>query len=138
MDQDKREIVIPSQFLGDVKDKKAGKGTFVENGKIYSEILGVLNNSSSYINVIPLKGRYDPIEKDFVIGIVIEAMASSWLVDINAAYPALLHVNEVPWDIEFGETEKYLNKGLELNPQYAPIHYEKGNIYYNQKQYTPM
>jgi exosome complex component RRP4 len=38
-------------------------------------------------------------------------MSSSWLVDINAAYPALLHVNEVPWDVEFGETEKYLNTG---------------------------
>jgi exosome complex component RRP4 len=58
-----------------------------------------------------LKGRYDPIEKDFVIGIVEEAMSSSWLVDINAAYPALLHVNEVPWDVDFGETERYLNYG---------------------------
>jgi len=93
MDKDKREIVIPSQFLGEIKNKKSGKGTFVENGKIYAEILGVLSDSSNYINVIPLKGRYDPTEKDFVIGIVIEAMASSWLVDINAAYPALLHVN---------------------------------------------
>ena len=42
MTKEKREIVIPSQFLGDVKDKKAGRGTFVENGKIYSELLGVL------------------------------------------------------------------------------------------------
>lgn len=33
------------------------------------------------------------------------------MVDINAPYPALLHVNEVPWEIEFGDTEKYLNEG---------------------------
>jgi exosome complex component RRP4 len=125
MDQDKREIVIPSQFLGDIKDTKAGKGTFVEKGKIYSEILGVLNKNSNYINVIPLKGRYDPIEKDFVIGIVIEAMQSSWLVDINAAYPALLHVNEVPWDIEFGETERYLNKGDSLMAKVLQVDQEK-------------
>jgi len=111
MSKEKREIVIPSQLLGEVKNKKAGRGTFVEEGKIYAEILGVLNDSSEYINVVPLKGRYDPIEKDFVIGVVDEAMASSWLVDINAAYPALLHVNEVPWDVDFGETEKYLNHG---------------------------
>ena len=83
MDQDKREIVIPSQFLGEIKNKKAGKGTFVENGKIYAEIIGVLNSNSNYINVIPLKGRYDPAEKDFVIGIVSEAMASSWLNTCN-------------------------------------------------------
>jgi len=125
MGQDKREIVIPSQFLGEIKNKKAGRGTFVENGKIYSEILGVLNNNSNYINVIPLKGRYDPVEKDFVIGIVIEAMQSSWLVDINAAYPALLHVNEVPWDIEFGETERYLNKGDSIMGKVLQVDQEK-------------
>ena len=109
--QGKREIIIPSQLLGEVKNKKAGRGTFVENGKIYSEILGILDEKPDYINVIPIKGRYDPIENDFVIGIVEEAMPSSWLVDINAAYPALLHVNESPWDVDFGETEKYLNYG---------------------------
>ncbi|MCK5636184.1 MAG: RNA-binding protein [Thermoplasmatales archaeon] len=111
MTQEKREIVIPSQLLGDVNNKKAGRGTFVENGKIYAEILGILNSNSQYINVVALKGRYDPSENDFVIGIVETAMASSWLVDINAAYPALLHVNEVPWDVDFGETERYLNYG---------------------------
>ena len=125
MAQEKREIVIPSQLLGDIKNKKAGRGTFVENGKIYAEILGILNNSSDYINVTPLKGRYDPIEKDFVIGIVEEAMASSWLVDINAAYPALLHVNEVPWEVEFGETERYLNHGDSIMAKVLQVDQEK-------------
>jgi exosome complex component RRP4 len=111
MSEEKREIVIPSQLLGDPRENKAGRGTFIENGKIYSERLGILSKKSEYINVIPLKGRYDPIEGDFVIGIVEEALASSWLVDINAPYPALLHVNEVPWKMEFGETEKYLKHG---------------------------
>jgi exosome complex component RRP4 len=111
MSAEKREIVIPSQLLGDAKGNKAGRGTFILDGKIYSERLGVLSNKSGYINVIPLKGRYDPIEGDFVIGTVEEALSSSWLVDINAPSPALLHVNEVPWDVEFGETEKYLNHG---------------------------
>jgi len=111
MKQEKREIVIPSQLLGDIKNMKAGRGTFIENGKIYSEILGVVKRNGRFINVVPIKGRYLPNEKDFVIGIVLEAMSSSWLVDINAAYPSLLHVNEVPWDIEFGETERYLKTG---------------------------
>ena len=125
MTQEKREIVIPSQLLGDVKDKKAGRGTFVEKGKIYSELLGILNKNSEYINVTPLKGRYDPIEKDFVIGIVEEAMSSSWLVDINAAYPALLHVNEVPWDVDFGETERYLNYGDSIMAKVLQVDQEK-------------
>jgi exosome complex component RRP4 len=125
MSQKMREIVIPSQLLGDVKSNKAGRGTFIENGKIYSEILGILNKNKEYINVTPLKGRYDPIEKDFVIGIVEEAMSSSWLVDINAAYPALLHVNEVPWDVEFGETERYLNHGDSLMAKVLQVDQEK-------------
>ncbi|MEA2055369.1 MAG: exosome complex RNA-binding protein Rrp4 [Candidatus Thermoplasmatota archaeon] len=111
MSEGKREIVIPSQLLGNVNDRKAGSGTFVEGGKIYSEILGMLNDNSKYINVIPIRGRYMPMEKDFVIGVVEDALSSAWLVDINAPYPALLHVNEVPWRVDFGETEKYLNQG---------------------------
>jgi exosome complex component RRP4 len=123
--QGKREIIIPSQLLGEVKDKKAGRGTFIENGKIYSEILGILDEKSDYINVIPIKGRYDPVENDFVIGIVEEAMSSSWLVDINAAYPALLHVNESPWDVDFGETEKYLNYGDSIMAKVLQVDREK-------------
>jgi len=125
MNKEKREIVIPSQFLGDAKDKKAGRGTFVENGKIYSELLGVLSQNKDYVNVVPLKGKYDPIENDFIIGIVIEAMSSSWLVDINAAYPALLHVNEVPWNVDFGETEKYLNTGDSIMAKVSQVDQEK-------------
>lgn len=125
MNQEKREIVIPSQLIGDIISNKAGKGTFIESGKIYSSVLGVLNKNNNFLNVTPLKGRYDPAEKDFVIGIVIEAMSSSWLVDINAAYPALLHVNEVPWDVEFGETEKYLNAGDTVMAKVSQVDKEK-------------
>ena len=125
MSQDKREIVIPSQLLGDIKNNKAGRGTFIENGKIYSETLGILNKGSDFINVVPLKGRYNAVEGDFVIGIVLEAMASSWLVNINAPYPALLHVNEVPWDVEFGETGKYLNYGDSIMAKILQVDAEK-------------
>jgi exosome complex component RRP4 len=121
----KREIVIPSQLLGNIKEKKAGRGTFIENGKIYAEIIGLLQDGPEYINIIPLKGRYFPMENDFIIGIVEEAMSSNWLVDINAAYPALLHVNEVPWDVEFGETEKYLNHGDSIMAKVLQVDKEK-------------
>lgn len=111
MQKEKRKIVIPSQILGDIKSKKAGRGTFIEDGKIYSERLGVLNENDRYINVVPLKGRYDPTVGDFVIGVVEEALGTGWLVDINASSPALLHQNEVPWNVDFGDTERYLNRG---------------------------
>ena len=36
MPEEKRTIVIPSQLLGDTTHSKAGRGTFIENGKIPS------------------------------------------------------------------------------------------------------
>jgi exosome complex component RRP4 len=111
MTEDIRTVVIPGQFLGDVQKTKSGYGTFIEHGKIYAERLGILNNRGEFLNVVPLKGKYSPIPGDFVIGVVLEALSSAWLVDVNAPYPALLHSNETPWKIEFGETERYLNTG---------------------------
>jgi exosome complex component RRP4 len=32
-------------------------------------------------------------------------------VDINSPYPSTLHVNQVPWNVEFGETANYLCTG---------------------------
>jgi exosome complex component RRP4 len=111
MPNEGRQIVIPGQILGDMPAFKPGRGTFVENKKIYAERLGVMTIQDNFINVIPLKGRYEPIVGDVVIGVVEEASTSNWMVDINAPYPALLHVHEVPWEIEFADTEKYLNTG---------------------------
>ena len=121
MPNEERKIVLPSQILGDTKSNKPGRGTFIENGKIISGKLGILNANSNYINVIPLKGRYEPVVGDFIIGTVEEALSAGWLVDINAPSPAFLHVNEVPWDIEFGDTEKYLNRGDSIMAKISQI-----------------
>ena len=125
MTENKREIVVPSQFIGDADKLKAGRGTFIEDGKIYSEKLGILNKKSDFVQIVPLKGKYDAVEGDFVIGIVEEPLSSSWLVDINAPYPALLHVNEVQWDVDFGETEKYLNQGDAIMAKILEVNIEK-------------
>lgn len=106
-----RDVVFPSQLLGDVKKYRAGEGTFVEDGRIYAKRIGIKNIKEGIISVSPLKGNYEPHAGDVVIGIIEEVSTSTWLVDINAIYPALLHVNEVPWRIEFGDTARYLNYG---------------------------
>jgi exosome complex component RRP4 len=63
------------------------------------------------VNVIPLGGRYIPAPGDSIIGKVVDIGPSNWLIDINSPYPAPLHVNEVPWRVEFGDTSKYLGIG---------------------------
>lgn len=105
-----REVVVPGEFL-DMGRLKPGNGTYVVDGKIYASTLGIKSVRSNYVNVIPLGGRYIPQVGDTVIGKVVDLGPSNWLIDINSPYPAPLHVNEVPWRVEFGDTAKYLNVG---------------------------
>jgi exosome complex component RRP4 len=46
-----------------------------------------------------------------VLGMIADIGPSNWLVDINSPYPAPLHVSEVPWKVEFGDTSRFLRIG---------------------------
>ncbi len=105
-----REIVMPGDLL-DGEKLKPGAGTYVSDGKIYAALLGIKSVKSNYVNIIPLSGRYIPAVGDSVIGKVEDIGPSNWLIDINSPYPAPLHVNEVPWRVEFGDTARYMNVG---------------------------
>ncbi len=105
-----REIVVPGDVLS-TRGEKGGDNTYERDGKLYAAILGVKNYSQDGISVMPIGGVYMPSTGDTVIGIINDIAASNWMVDISAPYPAPLHVNEVPWKVEFGDTSKYLNVG---------------------------
>lgn len=105
-----REIVVPGDVLS-TKGERGGDNTYERDGKLYAAILGVKNYSQNGISVMPIGGVYMPSTGDTVIGIINDIAASNWMVDISAPYPAPLHVNEVPWKVEFGDTSKYLNVG---------------------------
>ena len=105
-----REVVVPGDQLSD-SGLKAGSGAYMHDGRIYASKLGVKNVSSGTVSVIPLRGRYIPVPGDMVLGMIIDIGPSNWLVDINAPYPAPLHVNEVPWKVEFGDTSRFLKIG---------------------------
>ena len=106
-----REIVVPGDLLSDSPDLKSGMGTFRENGRIYAAQVGIKNIRGNYVNVVPLAGKYLPKAGDMVIGIITDIGPSNWLLDINCPYPAPLHVNDVPWRVDFGDTARYLNIG---------------------------
>ncbi len=105
-----REIVVPGDVLS-TRGERGGDNTYERDGKLYAAILGVRNYSQNGISVMPIGGVYMPSTGDTVIGIINDIAASNWMVDISAPYPAPLHVNEVPWKVEFGDTSKYLNVG---------------------------
>lgn len=108
---EERNVVIPGTVVGEVDKNKPGAGTFKEDKYIYASRLGIKTEKSGYINIIPLAGVYNPHTGDTVLGIVHEAQLSTWVVDINAPYPAILHVNQVPWKVDFGATGDFLSVG---------------------------
>lgn len=90
---------------------KAGDNTYILNGEIRAGVLGVKRIRQNIVSVLPLGGRYMPMTKDTVIGVIEDVRSSNWMVEIGAPYPAPLHVSEVPWKVAFGDTSKYLNVG---------------------------
>lgn len=96
---------------GDVLDDSgmaSGSNTYLLDGRVHAGILGVRNVFQNTVSVIPFGGRYMPTAGDLVIGVVEDIGPSNWLIDINAPYPAPLHVNEVPWKVEFGDTSRFI------------------------------
>ena len=105
-----RSLVIPGEVIGE-GDLKAGKNAYWHKGKIFATQMGFKTITAKFVNVIPLGGRYIPKPDDLIIGIIQSVSPTTWLVDINSPYPAPLHVNEVPWRVDFGDTARYLNAG---------------------------
>lgn len=105
-----REIVVPGDLLSR-SGMKAGPGTYVDSGSVYSALLGIKSVRANTVGVVPLAGQYVPMRGDTIVGKIVDIGASNWLVDINAAHPTPLHVNEVPWRVEFGETGRFMTVG---------------------------
>lgn len=90
-----RRIVLPGDLLAE-NPRVAGYGTFVEDGKVYSKILGLFDKTETTVRVIPLKGKYMPSPGDVLVGIVREVTSSGWAVDIHSHYNAFLPLSENP------------------------------------------
>jgi exosome complex component RRP4 len=106
----KREVVVPGDLL-DAGELRAGIGTYQDGDNIFASQLGFKDIRSNYINVISFGGKYIPRAGDSVIGKIIDVGSTNWMLDINSPYTAILHTNEVPWDVEFGATSKYIDIG---------------------------
>jgi exosome complex component RRP4 len=89
-----RDIVIPGEIIGDVKEKKSGYGTFSEDGKIVSKFLGIPKDSSGYLSVISLSGVYVPRRQDKLIGFITSVEKVGWVVDINSPWTSFLSLSE--------------------------------------------
>ena len=91
---EKREIVVPGDLLAE-GDYIAGENTFKEGNRIYASRVGLIEYANKKIQVVALRAFYVPRIGDTVIGKIVEAGISGWVVDINSPYMALLRASDV-------------------------------------------
>lgn len=106
-----KEVVIPGELLDPTGRLKPGFNTYKEGNQVYALRLGIKQVHGDIVSVIALSGRYDPQRNDLVIATVLETGPSIWLMDIRAPSPVTMHVNDVPWKVDFGETSKFMASG---------------------------
>ena len=105
-----RQLVLPGDAVGD-KRSIAGPNTKKVGDRVVATSAGLLQQMGEKVSVLPMNGAYEPRAGDPVVGIVTEANTGNWIVDIKAPSLAPLHVSEVPWRVDFGETTQYIRVG---------------------------
>jgi len=97
----KKLIVVPGDLITEER-KKLGQHVFIENGKVYSDTLGITYPDSSIAYVVPLKGSYIPQRDDLVVGIVSRETVKGYMVDINSIYSSYISSDSVRDKLEKG------------------------------------
>lgn len=108
--KEERQLVLPGDAVGD-KRSIPGPGTKKVGDRVVATSAGLLQAMGEKVSVLPINGAYDPRPGDQVVGIVTEANTGNWIIDIKAPWLSPLHVSEVPWRVDFGETTSYLKQG---------------------------
>ena len=99
-----KQMVIPGDILAD-DEYHSGRGTFKEDSKICSSLVGLVAVRDKKISVIPLQSKYIPKRGDVVIGEITDIRFSMWNLDINSPYSGILPASDV-----FGKEKRELNK----------------------------
>ena len=107
-----KDLVVPGEVLAE-DDCYAGRGTFKDDSKICSSVVGLVSIRNKKISVIPLQSKYIPKRGDVVIGKINDVRFSMWGLDINSPYSGLLPASEV-FGKEKRELEKVFNIGTIL------------------------
>ncbi len=89
-----KRIVIPGELVS-LERKRLGQNVFMNEGKIYSECVGLVDDESNLASVVCLNGLYSPREGDLIIGVVESEKFSGYLIDVNSIYPSFISKKEL-------------------------------------------
>lgn len=88
----KREVVVPGQLLAEGR-YRSSFGTYDDEGKIFSSLVGLAELRGNTVKVVALEGSYIPKEGDLVIATINIVAGNNWKVNIGGPYGASLHAN---------------------------------------------
>ena len=110
---EKKQLVTPGEVLAE-GEYLPGENTYMEQNKIYSSRIGLVDTDNKKVNVVALRAFYVPKMGDIIIGTVVEVGFNGWTVDIKAPYTALLRASDVlsrPFKPQNDELSAVLNAG---------------------------
>ena len=107
-------IVLPGDVIAE-GNYRINEGVSKIDDKYVSLYLGMLRiKKGNNLSVIPFKHIYIPQVGDIVVGKVRDVGVTSWLIDINSPYPAVLQLSEAlsrPIDVTKVDLRQYLDIG---------------------------
>jgi len=110
---EKKQLVTPGEMLAE-GDYLPGENTYIQEGKIYAQRIGLVDTDNKKVNVVALRAFYVPKMGDIIIGTVLEVGFNGWTVDIKSPYTALLRASDVlsrPFKPQNDELSAVLNAG---------------------------
>lgn len=102
--------MVPGQLLAEGRYRASG-GTYSQDGRIYSSLVGLAELRGNTVKVVPLEGVYIPREGDLVIGTILVVAGNNWKVDIGGPYQASLHANNALRRPYHEDISRYMDMG---------------------------
>ncbi|MBU3896506.1 MAG: exosome complex protein Rrp4 [Nanoarchaeota archaeon] len=89
-----RKLVIPGDVLATGLDFLPSSGCYRENNTIKAKVLGLAKIKDRFVGIVPLSGVFVPRPGDGIIGFIQDLLSTSWIVDINSPYDAIMPLGE--------------------------------------------
>jgi len=108
-----RQLIFPGDLVATADSRVEGP-VYVDNGKVRSAVVGLVEFREDVVVIVPLEGVYKPKKGDLVIGYVTDVLATGWEVDVRTFMPAYLPVSEALHkhvDLETTPLTTFLNIG---------------------------
>ncbi|MDO8647223.1 MAG: hypothetical protein Q7R70_02295 [Candidatus Diapherotrites archaeon] len=89
-----KKIVVPGEIVS-IERKRTGEHVFLQNGRIYSDVLGIVDERPTEVAVVALEGFYIPKSEDVIVGVIASEKATGYMVELNSFTQSFISKKEV-------------------------------------------